>query len=91
MSDLKTILGDVESVLQQTADVTGEKAHELRNKALNLLKQAKGSLLENQAAFIEKTKKAACAADEYVHEHPWKSIGGFIALGAIIGLLLNRR
>lgn len=91
MSDLKTLLGDVEAVLQQTADATGDKANELRTKALRLLKQAKGSILENQAALLEKTKKAACAADEYVHEHPWKSIAGFVALGAVIGLLLNRK
>jgi ElaB/YqjD/DUF883 family membrane-anchored ribosome-binding protein len=91
MSDLKTILGDVESILQQTADATGERALELRTKALHLLKQAKGGLLQSQAVLLEKTKKAACAADEYVHEHPWKSIAGFVALGAVIGLLLNRR
>jgi len=29
--------------------------------------------------------------DEYVHEHPWRSVGVAAGVGLIIGLLIGRR
>ena len=34
---------------------------------------------------------AGHAADDYVHEHPWKAIGAAAGVGMIIGLLIGRR
>ena len=38
-----------------------------------------------QGAVVAKTKVAAKATDEFVHENPWRSI----AIGATVGLLLG--
>ena len=35
--------------------------------------------------------EAARAADEFVHEHPWKAVGIGAGVGLIIGLLIGRR
>ena len=77
MSDIKTVLADAEDLLKQAASTTGERATELREKAVSRLKQAK--------------EKAARATDDYVHEHPWQSIGIAAGVGVLIGLLINRR
>jgi len=44
---------------------------------------------------VDKSRAAARATDEYVHENPWQSIGVAArvgaALGVVIGALLSRR
>jgi ElaB/YqjD/DUF883 family membrane-anchored ribosome-binding protein len=91
MSDIKTVLADAEDLLKQAASSTGERATELREKALSRLKQAKEKAADVQVVVVEKGKKAARATDDYVHEHPWASVGIAAGAGVLIGLLINRR
>ena len=53
--------------------------------------QAKASLLQMQDASLAKAKAAGHAADEYVHDNPWKAIGAAAGAGLIAGLLIGRR
>ncbi|CBW75544.1 ElaB protein [Mycetohabitans rhizoxinica HKI 454] len=91
MSDIKTVLSDAEDLLKQAASTTGERATELREKALARLKQAKEKAADVQVVVVEKGKKAARATDDYVHDHPWTSIGVAAGVGILIGLLINRK
>jgi ElaB/YqjD/DUF883 family membrane-anchored ribosome-binding protein len=83
MSDVKTVLSDAEELLKQAASTTGEKAAELRERGMGLLKQAKEKAQDLQ--------DAARATDDYVHDHPWKAVGVAAGVGLLIGLLLNRK
>jgi ElaB/YqjD/DUF883 family membrane-anchored ribosome-binding protein len=91
MSDIKTVLADAEDLLKQAASATGERASELRETALTRLKQAKEKAADVQVVVVEKGKKAARATDDYVHEHPWASIGIAAGAGVLLGLLINRK
>ncbi|MEJ2767927.1 DUF883 family protein [Mycetohabitans sp. B46] len=91
MSDIKTVLSDAEDLLKQAASTTGERATELREKALTRLKQAKEKAADVQVVVVEKGKKAVRATDDYVHDHPWTSIGVAAGVGVLIGLLINRK
>jgi ElaB/YqjD/DUF883 family membrane-anchored ribosome-binding protein len=91
MSDIKTVLADAEDLLKQAASATGERASELRETALSRLKQAKEKAADVQVVVVEKGKKAARATDDYVHEHPWASIGIAAGVGVVVGLLINRK
>jgi ElaB/YqjD/DUF883 family membrane-anchored ribosome-binding protein len=91
MSDIKTVLADAEDLLKQAASSTGERATELREKALARLKQAKDKAADVQVVVVEKGKRAARATDDYVHEHPWASIGIAAGAGVLVGLLINRK
>jgi len=91
MSDIKSVLADAEDLLKQAAAATGERASELRETAMTRLKQAKEKAADAQVVVIERGKKAARATDDYVHEHPWASIGIAAGVGMVIGLLINRR
>jgi ElaB/YqjD/DUF883 family membrane-anchored ribosome-binding protein len=48
-------------------------------------------MADAQAALLAKSKAAAKATDEYVHTHPWQSIGAAAGVGLVIGLLIGRR
>lgn len=90
MTDIKTVLADAEDLLKQAANTTGERASELSDKALALLKQAKEKASDVQVVVVEKSKLAARATDDYVHDHPWQAVGIAAGIGVVIGLLLNR-
>lgn len=89
MSDIKTILADVEELLKQTASMTGEKAAELRENALARLRQAKEKAADAQVIVVEKSKQAARATDDYVHGHPWQAVGIAAGIGIVVGLLIR--
>jgi ElaB/YqjD/DUF883 family membrane-anchored ribosome-binding protein len=91
MTDIKSVLADAEDLLKQAANTTGERASELSDKALALLKQAKEKASDVQVVVVEKSKKAARATDDYVHDHPWQAVGIAAGIGVVIGLLLNRK
>jgi len=91
MTDIKSVLADAEDLLKQAANTTGERASELSDKALTLLKQAKEKASDVQVVVVEKSKKAARATDDYVHDHPWQAVGIAAGIGVVIGLLLNRK
>lgn len=91
MEDLRVVVADAEELLKATAGQAGEKIAVARAKAEESLKVARERLIEAQAAVVARTRAAARATDEYVHENPWKAVGVAAGLGFIIGLLINRR
>lgn len=57
MSDIKTVLADAEDLLKQAASSTGDRATELREKALARLKQAKEKATDVQVVVVEKARR----------------------------------
>jgi ElaB/YqjD/DUF883 family membrane-anchored ribosome-binding protein len=91
MSDLRVVIADAEEVLRVTADQATAGASELRVRMQERLQQAKVRLQDLQDTAVARARAAGHAADDYVHEHPWKAIGAAAGIGMIIGLLIGRR
>lgn len=91
LADLRAVLADAESLLQATAGQAGEGVQELRHRMSLSLSNAKYDLLELQDSVVAKAKASAQVADEFVHDHPWKSVGLAAGLGMLAGLLIGRR
>ena len=91
VSDLKSGVDDAEGFLRAAAASTGEKAAELRDKAVAALKRASEQLSDLQATVMEKGRDAAIMTDDYVHENPWQAIGIGAAIGFLIGVVVARR
>jgi len=91
VSDLKVVIADTEELLRATTNVASEKVGELRERLIVRLRDAKERLLDLEQAVIEKTKAAARATDDFVHEEPWKAVGIAAALGLALGVLIGRR
>ncbi|OGA53957.1 MAG: hypothetical protein A3F74_11590 [Betaproteobacteria bacterium RIFCSPLOWO2_12_FULL_62_58] len=89
--DLKIVIADAEELLRATASQAGEKVVVAREKIQDSLHRAKVKLAEAEDVMMDKTKQAARATDEYVHENPWKAVGAAAGIGLIIGLLIGRR
>jgi len=91
MSDLRVVIADAEELLRMTADQAGQGAADLRSRVLARMQQAKMELANLQHAVVVKAQAAGHAADEFVHENPWKSIGAAAGIGLVVGLLIGRR
>ena len=91
VSDLKVVVADAEEILRATAGTAGEKVAELRERIGVRLRDAKERLQDAEAALLDKTKAAARATDDFVHEHPWKAVGVAAAVGLALGVLIGRR
>ncbi len=91
LADLRLVVADAEELLRTTAGQAGEGAAELRAKVQASLARAREGLADAQDAALEKAKAAGRAADDYVHENPWRSIGIAAGFGLVVGLLIGRR
>lgn len=91
MADLRLVVSDAEELLRSTAGQAGEGAAELRDRVQASLARARAGLADAQDAAITRAKAAGRAADDYVHDNPWRSIGIAAGFGLLVGLLIGRR
>jgi ElaB/YqjD/DUF883 family membrane-anchored ribosome-binding protein len=91
MEDLKAVVTDLEGLLKVTASQTGEGISAARAKAEESLKSAKAQLAEEGKVALARAKAAAKSTDDYVHTHPWESVGIGAFVGFVLGVLISRR
>jgi ElaB/YqjD/DUF883 family membrane-anchored ribosome-binding protein len=91
VQDLKIVISDAEDLLRATASQAGEKVAAAREKIQDSLHRAKVKLSEVEDVIVDRSKQAARATDEYVHDHPWRAVGIAAGIGFIVGLLIGRR
>jgi len=93
--EFNTVINDTEQLLKTAASASGEKAQSMRADLERGLRSARERLLKLEQNAVHRTRAAAKATDEYVHANPWQSVavtaGIGVAVGLVIGLLLNRR
>ena len=51
----------------------------------------KYTLQDLQRTLTEKTRVAATATDDFVHENPWAALGIAATVGCLVGFLLSRK
>ena len=91
MEELRLMVADAEELLVSTANQTGEGAALARARIQKSLHVVKGRLMSAETALIERSRVAAKATDQYVHDNPWKAIGISVCAGVIVGMLVGRR
>ena len=91
VSDIKSVISDAEDMLGATADQTGEKIASLRARIEVRLRDARLRLTDAEDLLMTKTKAAARATDDYVHESPWIAVGIAAGVGVLVGLIISHR
>ncbi|WP_397474058.1 YqjD family protein [Pusillimonas sp.] len=90
IDSVKESLDDAEKLLREAADATGDKATELREKAMESLRRSRVALYDAQDAVLAKGRQAARATDDYVHDNPWQAAGLAGLAGLLVGMLISR-
>lgn len=91
ISDFKVVVADAEALLKASAGQGGEALAAVRSRVEESLAAAKTKMLDAEEELLAKTKAAAKATDEYVHDHPWNAVGIAAGVGLLVGLLIGRR
>jgi ElaB/YqjD/DUF883 family membrane-anchored ribosome-binding protein len=91
IKDFKKVISDTEELLKVTANETGEKIGAVRARAEANLREAHRKLDSLENDIVVKTKAAAKATTDLVHENPWKSVAIAGGIGLLIGMLSSRR
>ncbi len=89
--DIRSVVEDAEAMLRETAGKTGKEVAALQASMTDRLAVAKEKLVAAEEAVLAKTKQAAKATDEYVHENPWQSAIIAGGVGFLIGYLASSR
>ncbi len=87
ISDLKRVVRDSEELIHVTANVAGDKAHEIRERLTNTLETAR----ETCRGLEEKARDVAKTADKTIRDNPYQSIGVAFGIGLLIGVLTTRK
>lgn len=80
VDDLRAVIDNAEELLRATADQAGPKVQEVRERAEEALRNARGHL--------EGTGREL---DTQVRAHPWAAVGIAAGIGLILGILLSRK
>jgi ElaB/YqjD/DUF883 family membrane-anchored ribosome-binding protein len=91
VDDFTTVLNEAEDLLKKAGQETGDKARDLRSLAEQKLLSAKLRIQELEGRAVDQAKAAVRVTDDYVHDHPWTSVGVAAGVGFILGVLLSRR
>ncbi|WP_366144140.1 DUF883 family protein [Candidatus Accumulibacter sp. ACC012] len=85
------MVSHAEELLRATAGVADEKMNDLRERIGQSLRDAKLRLADAEGALVDKTKAAARATDDFVHENPWRAVGVAAVVGLLLGAIISRR
>ncbi len=90
IEEYHTLIGDTERLLKHTQDTAGTQTEELRGKINANLSRARQMLKEQEGTLREQGQAAIQCTEEYVHTHPWQSIGIAAGVGFLLGLITRR-
>lgn len=91
IQNVKESLDDIERLMREAADATGDKASELRENALRSLRRTRETLYDTQDEILAQGRRAVRATDDYVHDNPWRAITVAGVVGVLIGAIICRR
>lgn len=89
--DFKALVNDAEELLRHAAQGADEGYNQARGRLERSLKIARKELEVMEEAMLDSARRAGRATDDYVHQHPWQSIGIGAGVGLLLGMLISRR
>ena len=90
-NDVNTLVKDAQALFQTASALTGEKAEEMRHRAMRQLDAALVKGREMQESALASGREMAASADGYVKENPWRAIAAAAALALLAGAILARK
>ncbi len=88
---LRKALADLEAAARQAAESAAGGKNEAGERLRDALSAARSRITDAEQSLQQNLGQGAKAADRYVHENVWVSIGIAAAVAFIIGALTGRR
>jgi ElaB/YqjD/DUF883 family membrane-anchored ribosome-binding protein len=81
----------MEDFIKASTSLTGDDLARAKTSLYARVAAARAFVEEMPEAISDRARNTIKAADGYVREQPWKSMGVTAAVGLLIGFLLGRR
>lgn len=91
MSNFDRVVSGVNGSSDDVAHASAVNAEPMSGNVRARLKRARQKAADVQVVVVEKGRKTARVADDYVHERPWSTAGVALGVGVLIGLLIGRK
>lgn len=88
-----TVQRDLTRLLQDTGDLlaaTAKNEPKLK-EAMQFLDNGLNKVRGATSSAMDYSKCVARDTDDFVRDSPWQAVGGALAVGVVIGMLLSRR
>jgi ElaB/YqjD/DUF883 family membrane-anchored ribosome-binding protein len=89
--NLRRMVEKTENFLQAAAQTGDEKFMTIRGQLAEQVRNMRWQLDELEENAVHKARRAARAADQTIHGHPYGAIGVAAAVGLLVGFLAARR
>lgn len=89
--DVRAMVDDAEALLRHAVRDAGDGYDDARSRLERSLKTARAELEGVEHAVLDNARRAKEATNEYVHQHPWQSMGVGAGVGLLLGMLISRR
>ncbi len=90
-NDVKTLVKDAQALFSSAAELTGEKADEIRHRGMHMLDVALIKAQDAKANVVAVGKDMAVSANDYVEKNPWRAVAAATSVGVLIGVLIARK
>jgi ElaB/YqjD/DUF883 family membrane-anchored ribosome-binding protein len=95
LDEFHTVVAETEQLLKSVASLSSDQAGMLKGNVDQALTSASDQVMQIRDKSVAQAKAAAMAAEEYVKQNPWSTIGTVAlvsaGVGLISGLLIARR
>jgi ElaB/YqjD/DUF883 family membrane-anchored ribosome-binding protein len=89
--EFRSFVADMEDFIKASTSLTGDDLARAKTSLYARVAAARAFVEEMPEAISDRARNTIKAADGYVREQPWKSMGVTAAVGLLIGFLLGRR
>lgn len=89
--EFQNFLIDVDSLLEESANLSAEEFSEAKAKLQSKVSKAKKSIVKMSNSLSDRARKSASKANREVHEEPWKAIAMGAVAGLVLGTMFTRR
>lgn len=89
--EFRNFVADMEDLIKAATSLTGDDLARAKTNLYARVTAARAFVEEMPEAISDRARNTVKAADGYVREQPWQSIGITAAVGLLIGFLLGRR
>lgn len=90
ISDVKVLIDDAEELLRATADQTGERIVELRQRLQRKIEEGRNALVAQENEWRQKAEQVRARSENYLRENIWTTVAMAAGIGMLLGLLLRR-
>lgn len=88
--ELRNVVRQAEELLRAVGEDSGEVMSTLRSRVHDAVDTAKSRLSDLEEQAGETTRRAASAAEDFIRENPWTTVGVAVGVGLLLGALLSR-